>query len=171
MPTIRSVICPLVFTKTSKPQLALLQEMGLGLVAYIDDILILAESKGMALDHVEALVYLLECLGFVINKEKLVEFLGLIGNSVNMELRFLLQNMNDSGGVSKIAEERCYLGSHPGPSIWEKECNSVCNSPSSSLLLPPANGAIQRVRGRRSVFDKVLWCTKWHRKVLFSPVE
>ena len=84
----------------------------------------------MALDHVEALVYLLECLGFVINKEKLVEFLGLIGDSVNMELRFLLQNMNDSGGVSKIAEERFYLGSHPGHLFGKK--NAI------ACVIPPA---------------------------------
>ena len=91
---------PWVFTKTLKPVLALLREMGMRLVAYIDDILILAESKGMALDHVEALVYLLECLGFVINREKSVlvlnqtiEFLGLTVDSVNMELHLLLQKM------------------------------------------------------------------------------
>ena len=70
------------------------------LVAYIDDILILAESKGMALNHVEALVYLLECLGFVINIEKSVivlnqtiEFLGLTVDSVHMELRLPIQKM------------------------------------------------------------------------------
>jgi len=74
--------------------------MGMRLVAYIDDILILAESKGMALNYVEALVYLLECLGFVINREKSVlvpnqtiEFLGLTVDSVNMELRLPLQKM------------------------------------------------------------------------------
>ena len=39
---------PWVFTKTLKPVLALLQEMSMRLVAYIDDILILAESKEMA---------------------------------------------------------------------------------------------------------------------------
>ena len=89
VPTIRSVISPWVFTKTVKP---VLREMGMRLVAYNDDILILAESKGMALDHVEALVYLLECLGFVINIEKSVivpnqtiEFLGLKVDSVHME--------------------------------------------------------------------------------------
>ena len=91
---------PWVFTKTLKPVLALLREMGMHLVAYIDDILILAESKGMALDHVEALVYLLECLGFVINIEKSVivpnqtiEFLDLTVNSFHMELRLPLQKM------------------------------------------------------------------------------
>ena len=91
---------PWVFTKTLKPILAFLREMGMRLVAYIDDILILAKSKEMPLDHVEALLYLLECLGFVINKEKsvlapnqTVEFLGLTVDSVNMELRLPLQKI------------------------------------------------------------------------------
>ena len=80
---------PWVFTKTLKTVLALLREMGMRLVAYIDDILILVESKGMALDRVEALVYLLECLGFIINVEKSViipnqtiEFLSLVNQTL-----------------------------------------------------------------------------------------
>lgn len=40
------------------------------ILAYIDDILILAESKEMALDHETGLVYLMENLGFVVNKTK-----------------------------------------------------------------------------------------------------
>ena len=82
---------PWAFTKTLKPILALLRGMGMRLVACMDDILILAESKETALDHAEGMVYLLECLGFVINREKSVlvpnqtiEFLGLTVNTVNI---------------------------------------------------------------------------------------
>lgn len=39
------------------------------LVAYIDNILILAESKEKDFNQAEGMVYLLDCLGFVINKE------------------------------------------------------------------------------------------------------
>ena len=38
--------------------------MGMHLIAYINNIMILAESKEMALDHVESMVYLSECLEF-----------------------------------------------------------------------------------------------------------
>ena len=38
---------PWIFTKTLKPALALLQEMGVRLIGYIDDILILAETREM----------------------------------------------------------------------------------------------------------------------------
>ena len=60
------------------------------------------------------------------------------------------KNENDSGGVPEIVEGTSYLGSHLSPSTGEDECNSVCGSPSSSLLSPPANGAIQCVRGERA---------------------
>ena len=64
------------------------------MIVYIDGILLIAEFKEQALDQSQAVVYLLECLGFIINTEKSVltpgqtiEFLGLTVNSINMELR------------------------------------------------------------------------------------
>ena len=84
---------PWVFTKVLKPALAMLCQRGVRLISYIDDILLIAGSKDQALDQVQALVYLLECLGFTINTEKSVltpdqtiEFLGLTVNSNKMEL-------------------------------------------------------------------------------------
>ena len=47
---------PWGFTKTLKPALALLREMGVRLIAYIDDILVLAESQELAKNHVEGVV-------------------------------------------------------------------------------------------------------------------
>ena len=86
---------PWVFTKTLKPVAALLREMGVRMVIYIDDILIMAESMELARQQVAALIYLLECLGFVIHKDKksvltpaqVMDFLGLTVDSVLMELR------------------------------------------------------------------------------------
>ena len=85
---------PWVFTKTLKPALTLLRELGVRLVAYIDDILVLAETEEMARDHTEGLTYLLENLGFIIHPEKKVttptqeiEFLGMVVDSRTMELR------------------------------------------------------------------------------------
>ena len=60
------------------------------------------------------------------------------------------KNENDLGGVPEIVEGTSYLGSRLSPSTGENGCNRVCGSPSSSLLSPPANGAIQRVRGERA---------------------
>ena len=68
--------------------------MGVQLIAYIDDILVLAESKEQARNHAEALVYLLQCLGFKVNQKKsildptqVIEFLGFTVDTVQMELK------------------------------------------------------------------------------------
>ena len=45
--------------------------MGIRLIAYIDNILVLAESKEQARNYAESLVYLLWCLGFRINTQKI----------------------------------------------------------------------------------------------------
>ena len=42
---------PLVFTKVLKPVAAQLREMGVRLIVYIDDILILAETPQLLKDH------------------------------------------------------------------------------------------------------------------------
>ena len=84
---------PWVFTKILKPLAAQLRQPGMRLIVYIDDILILAESKELAREHVIGLIYLLENLGFVINQPKSIleptqsiEFLGFSVNSVQQEL-------------------------------------------------------------------------------------
>ena len=86
---------PWVFTKTLKPvAAALLREMGVCMIVYIDDVLILAETKEKAQEQAKALVYLLECLGFIINKKKseltpaqIMDFLGLTVDTLLMQLK------------------------------------------------------------------------------------
>ena len=85
---------PWVFTKTLKPAMALLRGMGLRLVVYIDDILVLADTPVALREHVLALWYLLENLGFILSQKKCqlaptqtIEFLGFIVNSRMMELK------------------------------------------------------------------------------------
>ena len=63
---------------------------------YIDDILIMAESKEMLRDHIKGIVYLLENLGFVINVPKslfkpkrLIDFLGFLVDSLVMDIKLL----------------------------------------------------------------------------------
>ena len=75
---------PWVFIKTLKPIAALLSRWGVRLICYIDDILILAESMGLAEEQVKGLHCLLGCFGFIIHLDKSVltraqtmEFLGI----------------------------------------------------------------------------------------------
>ena len=62
---------PWVFTKTTRAVVTTLRELGLHLNIHIDIILVMAETESLLKDHVTAVVYLLENLGFVINHPKL----------------------------------------------------------------------------------------------------
>ncbi len=84
---------PWIFTKILKPVTALLREHGVRLVAYIDDFLIMAESKELAQEHTTALVFLLKSLGFLLSEKSVtipsqtLDFLGLTVNSLAMRLQ------------------------------------------------------------------------------------
>ena len=85
---------PWVFTKITKAVTPVLREMGIRLIIYIDDILVMAESENLLKDHIQGTIYLLENLGFVINFPKsllepkqIIEFLGFLVDSCNMELK------------------------------------------------------------------------------------
>lgn len=53
-----------------KPIATQLRQLGVRIIVYIDNILILAESKDLTQDHARGLVYLLENLGVAISKTK-----------------------------------------------------------------------------------------------------
>jgi len=55
--------------KDLKSALAILRQREIRLIIYIDDMLLIAVSKDQALDQAQALLYLLECLGFTVNTE------------------------------------------------------------------------------------------------------
>ena len=48
---------PWVFTKTSKPIITLLRELGVRLVAYIDSILVMVKSQQLVRDHTLGLIF------------------------------------------------------------------------------------------------------------------
>lgn len=85
---------PRVFTKTIKPVTTLLRELGVRMVQYLDDFLIMAASPHLAKEHTTALIYLLENLGFIVHPGKSItqptqslEFLGMILDTQRMELQ------------------------------------------------------------------------------------
>ena len=85
---------PSVFTKTTKPVVTVLRTLGMRIITYIDDILVMATSREAALEHIECFSFLLENLGFTINRQKSLidpaqemEFLGRVSDSVRMELK------------------------------------------------------------------------------------
>ncbi|KAI8501699.1 hypothetical protein Bbelb_209700 [Branchiostoma belcheri] len=84
---------PRVFTKILKPIAAQLRALGVRLVIYLDDILIMAQSADLCREHTALTRSFLENLGFVVNLEKSQltpsqtrEFLGFTICSVKMEV-------------------------------------------------------------------------------------
>ena len=134
---------PWVFTITLKPVAALGRELGIRLVVYIDDILLMAETREKARDHASSLIYLFQCLGFTINSEKTIlepsqrlEFLGFTVDATSMELSLPTQK------IKKIrAESRQLLEAMPHPLKvnWQNECHKPSDSTSSSFLQEPTN--------------------------------
>lgn len=53
-------LAPWIFTKTLKPVAALARELGMRVIFYIDDILLMVELKEKLRDQVKGLIYLLE---------------------------------------------------------------------------------------------------------------
>ena len=84
---------PCTFTKVLKPVMTLLRSWGVRIIIYIDDTLILAETPEQDSQHFKTLLWILQALGFIVNQDKSVftpakqiEFLGLVVNSVSVEL-------------------------------------------------------------------------------------
>ena len=83
---------PRTFTKGLKPLLVYLWALGVRLLAYPDNILIIAPKKEQCLDQAQLIVGLLEKLGYVINRDKSaleptqrLEYLGFVIDSVEMK--------------------------------------------------------------------------------------
>ena len=64
----------------------LLREMGVQLIAYIDNIFILAHTRELARSHAEGLLYLLQKKKSVLELAQDMEFLALTMDTVKMEL-------------------------------------------------------------------------------------
>ena len=108
---------PRVFTKTLKPAVEMLRSMGLRVVIYIDDMLLMASSNDSLTDQIHLTLFLLENTGFVINEKKSlleptqkIEFLGMIINSKEMDISLPGSKIRD------IKQEARRLLNHPNPS-------------------------------------------------------
>jgi len=85
---------PRVFTKTLKPAIELLRGLGIQMVIYMDNMLLMASSKQSIQEHTHITIFVLENLGFIINNKKSlldpsqeIEFLGMVVNSQSMDLK------------------------------------------------------------------------------------
>ena len=95
---------PWVFTKVMKPIAIFLRSMGVRMIVYIDDILLLGDSPNQVETHLQALVFLLTNLGFIINYSKSIttptqkiEYLGLLVDSTSLHLSLPGESSTRSG--------------------------------------------------------------------------
>ena len=61
---------PYTFTKLMKPVVALLRRLGIQIILYLDDMLLMAEAESEARGDFNTAVFLLTSLGFIVNMEK-----------------------------------------------------------------------------------------------------
>ena len=87
---------PWVLMKSTRLIVATLKFMGMRVIIYTDNILIMDEFRTMAKEHRAGLIFLLENLGFIIDHPKSllvpvqeINFLGFVINSANMDFRML----------------------------------------------------------------------------------
>ena len=93
---------PRQFTKLMKPTVFLLRRIGIRLLIYLDDLLILNQNKVQLAKDAHSLIFLLQNLGLVINWGKSVleptqelEYLGMLINSNTMELSLPQTKLHD----------------------------------------------------------------------------
>ena len=119
---------PWVFTKTLKPILALLRGMGMRLVAYIDDILILGGVQGDSPRSCGRYGVPAGMSGLC-NQQREISTCsepdhrvsGSNGrHSQHGATTSTSQNKNDSGGVSEIVERRSHLSSRLSAPVGEE---------------------------------------------------
>ena len=85
---------PRIFTKLMRVPLSFLRKMGINVLAYLDDFIIIADSYESCLRDTQKCIAVLQNLGYIVNFEKSsltpaqsIEHLGLVIDSVNMTVR------------------------------------------------------------------------------------
>ena len=104
---------PRVFTKVLKPAVELLRSIGIKLMIYMDDMLLMANSKQLIREQTYTALFLLENHGFVNNKKSVLtpcqqmEFLGMTVDSQSMALKLPGEK------IKKIRAEAQHLLANP----------------------------------------------------------
>ena len=104
---------PREFTKTLKPVVEMLRSIGIRLVIYIDDMLLMASSSKLLTEQVYSTLFLFDNTGFIINNKKSLleptqetEFLGMLINSVRLGISL------PGGKIKNIRQEAQKLFNH-----------------------------------------------------------
>ena len=109
---------PWIFTKVIKEPMKFLRGLGIRLVFYLDDILIIGSSPEEVLQHGQKVIQVLSSLGFLIHQEKsvftpsqVIQFLGYQLDSTNMSILVPKEKLKN------LKKEASHLINHPRMTI------------------------------------------------------
>ena len=129
---------PWTFTKVIKPLITLLRSWGIRIIIYLYDMLILAKTREEASQHLEVLLFLLEALGFIVNREKshlnparTLEFLGLLVDSQGLQLKLPGEK------IKQIRKEAMQLLANESVSARLSQFLRKFNAASQAMLVAP----------------------------------
>lgn len=134
-------IAPSIFTRIMRVALKPLRQAGIRLVAYLDDILIISNSKEQAVDNTKKTIQWLEKLGFLINYKKSIlcpaqrlEFLGTMVNTCDMNLSIPASKIMK---VKREARQILHKDNWPARKLAGTIglMNSVCKAMSPGMLM------------------------------------
>ena len=104
---------PRVFTKLLESVLARLRHQGVRLVMYLDDMLVMSQSREELGRQLAQITSLLESLGFVVNKDKsqllpvqTIQYLGFLVNSREMKIRLTEEKIVQITTACRKAREK-----------------------------------------------------------------
>ncbi|XP_050292960.1 uncharacterized protein LOC126733621 isoform X1 [Anthonomus grandis grandis] len=93
-------VAPFIFTKIMKQVAGFLRKLNILLIFYLDDILLLADSKSQCIKNIKTTTQLLENLGFIINinksvlqPEQTINFFGFSFNSASLKISLPEKNI------------------------------------------------------------------------------
>ena len=104
---------PKIFTKLLKVPVSLLRRLKIRIVIYIDDMLVMAASLKEIIMARDTVIYLLQALGFTLNEKKsiltpsqVMEFLGVIVNSLDMTFTIPKEKVADLSEICQASLTR-----------------------------------------------------------------
>ena len=135
---------PRVFTKMLKPVVEMLRSMGLRVVIYIDDMLLMASSRNSFIELIHLILFLLENTGFVINEKKSLLEPTQAGNRISwnnhqMDIRLLGSKIKD------IKQEAQRFLNYPNLSAqFLSQLIGELNATTSALQMAPSFVVLSR---------------------------
>ena len=126
--------------------------MGMWLIAYVDNILVLAEFMELLINQAARMCYLLKNLGFLMNQKKSIlkqsqniKFPGFTVDTVMMEIKpSIWQPTENHGGVPEVRKGGSALSQIVSTVNGKNECHFSGNSPGPFVLSTLANEVVEQ---------------------------